>query len=212
MKQMLLLTGLLGALLVQAGPTPPAAGEWENFQKDWKAVPAGSAWKISGDTEVQLSHPLTHAKTKASEPVFARAVEQAGVMQYDWSLKQADFKQGCVFYLFSTDPSARNAYAIWLWLATDKASGEKQTRLNVDKIVNHKLTPIKFFPITLKHDDWNSMRVKFDSVKGAFTVWCNGEEVAQCTDPKPFAKGSYVALGSSASSAIFKEVRIQKSP
>ena len=212
MKGKLLFTGLLGALLVNAGQTPPAEGPWENFQKDWKAAPSSSAWKVRGESEVQFTHPVSHAKTKASEPVFARAVEQAGVMQYEWSLKQADFKQGCVFYLFSTDPSARDAYAIWLWLATDKASGEKQTRLNVDKIVNHKLTPLKFFPITLKSDDWNSMRVKFDAVKGTFIVWCNGEEVAQCTDPKPFAKGSCVALGSSAASATFKEVRIQKGP
>ena len=168
---------LLGAFIAQAAENNPPASPPENFQKEWRAVPNRSAWKIVKATEVEFTHPAGHSKSKSSDPVFARALEQAGTMQYDWSVKQADFKHGCVFYFFSSDAAARDSYALWLWQSTDKASGEKQNRLNVDKITNHKLVPIKSIMLDLNEGDWNTVTIRFESVKGNFTVTCNDMEV-----------------------------------
>lgn len=194
-----------------ATPNPVAAPS-ENFQRDWRSVPTRSAWKIVSATEVQFTHPPGKTKSKISDPVFARALDQTGTMQYEWWLKQADFKQGCVFYFFSTDAAARDSYALWLWQSNNKATGEKQNNVNVDKITNHKLVPVKSVPLELNEGDWNTVRLVFESAKGKFTVTCNGVEVLLATDPKPFTKGSHVALGSTAETASFKDMQIQRLP
>ena len=115
---------LLAVTAAHAGQNNPAAIPAENFLKDWRSVPNRSAWKALSATEVQFTHPPGHAKSKSSDPVFARTLEQAGTMQYDWLVKQADFKQGSVFYFFSSDATARDSYALWLWQSTDKSTGE----------------------------------------------------------------------------------------
>jgi hypothetical protein len=211
MKQICCLC-VLGATLIASGQINPAPLSTENFQKDWHTVPNRTAWKAISETEVQFTHPLGHTKSKTSAPFFARALEQAGMMQYAWSVKQADFQHGCAFYFFSSDATARDAYALWLWQSTDKATDKKLNRLNVDKITSHKLVPIKSIVLDLNEDEWNNMMIRFESAKGNFTVICNGAEVMQCSDSKPFTKGSFVALESTAATATFKDMHIQRLP
>lgn len=211
MKKMLC-TGILAVLITAVTWAAQEESKVENFQKDWQAVPSNAAWKTVSATEVHFTAPLANGETKNSDLLFTRAVEQSGVMQYEWSLKWPDLSHSSVFYFFSADQANKDAYAIWLWQTTDGATGKKTNMLNVDKITAGKLVPLRYVPIELTADAWIKMRVKFDPGTGNFTVWRNAEEVTKCTDSEPFKKGGYIALGTDASPSAYKDMIIQKLP
>jgi len=208
----ILCAGVLAVLITTVTWAVQEEGKVENFQKDWKAVPNSVYWKAVSTTEVHFAYPPTSGKTKKTESIFTRAMEQSGAMQYEWSLKWPDLSHSSVFYFFSKDQANRNSYAIWLWQKTDKDTGKKENILNVDKITAGKLVPVHYLPIELTVDLWIKMRVKFDPNTGNFTVWRNEEEVVKCTDSKPFKNGSFIGLGTDASPSAYKDMIIRKLP
>jgi len=200
-----------GALAAQA----PEAGEgekanYENFQKDWKPMSNHGQWKIAGPHEVRQLVAAAKSKANPGNTGIGRLIEQAGTMEYEWSLNMADLSKGCGFYIFGTDLEKEergNAYLIWLTSGKDPKGGS----VAVAKIVDNKFPKdIKKFPAKVEAGKWQTLRVRYDSGTGEFTLWLNAQSVGTATDPTPYKTGSCVSLTTCMTQGAYKNVIIKK--
>jgi hypothetical protein len=134
-------------------------------------------------------------------------LEQSGTMEYEWTVLMAQLDSGCGLYLFATEAMKEergNGYEMWL-------GGKTDVTFALTKIINNGAPKeLAKFPTDAKAGKAVTLKVRYDSDQGQFTLWCNGAQLGEYKDPEPYKKGSCVSLTTCMTVGAFKDMKITR--
>ena len=134
--------------------------------------------------------------------------EQNGTYLYCWKHKinSNNSNQRIGMHFFCSDPTLPNrgnSYFVYFREETDK--------VQIYKVLNDVFSLVKEDTAVIITQQWEDVKVHFNSMGGWIKVFHNGILVSTWQDPQPLQNGNAISLRSGACSATFDEVYVYKS-